>query len=130
MLSALRSRAAALASTATRVPAQTQKVRRLGGGGGHGHADYTAESAPRPPFSLRGREREGWELPLFICVYGGLAMGAVGYMFRPDTRLKKWAKDEAKERVNRRANGEEVEPGYNYAQLKRKEQMLGQLKKE
>jgi hypothetical protein len=55
-----------------------------------------------------GRKWEEWELPMYLCMYGGIVgLGIILYA-KPDTSIYTWARDEALCRIKMRENGEEV----------------------
>lgn len=65
--------------------------------------------------------REAWEIPTYISVFFAGVVTAVGLWNAPDTRLTHWASVELDERERRKAAGEEVEFGHNYAAEKVRE---------
>jgi hypothetical protein len=61
------------------------------------------------------KETYDWEFPYYLLMGGGFALAIAGEWMRSDRRVLSWARDEAEERRRRRADGLEVETGYNYA---------------
>ena len=76
---------------------------------------WSASSEPFLKPRAPGEKRADWEMPWFIIF--GSAMGVLGLaeMYRPDTGPESWARDEAEERLHRRADGEDVERLHNYS---------------
>ena len=61
------------------------------------------------------KETYDWEFPYYHLMGGGFALAIGGEWMRSDRRVLSWARDAAEERRRRRAEGLEVETGYNYA---------------
>lgn len=87
---------------------RTLRLRGGGGGGGWwtpGKQDATGNLfAETPPPPGQSRKWESWELPYYTtCVLTVIILG-VGLNAKPDTRIDKWAHEEALRRL--KANGE------------------------
>ena len=69
---------------------------------------------PQPPHHGESRHSEPWEkvAALFVVGTAGICYLA---SFREDTNPHRWARDEAEERLRRRAEGKPVLHGVNYA---------------
>ena len=99
---------------------QHQQRRGLGGGGGggahghgHGHGDLGDSPAPFLNESA-SRARELWEAPTYVLL-AGCAWVVVDLLRRPEATVVSWAADEARARLRRKRDGEDVEAGHNYA---------------
>lgn len=64
------------------------------------------------------RKREAWEGLYYGFMTAATLLVTVGLWFKPNTKIKTWARDEAEVRNEMAENGEEVEYGANHAQLK------------
>ncbi|KAH7323505.1 ESSS subunit of NADH:ubiquinone oxidoreductase-domain-containing protein [Rhexocercosporidium sp. MPI-PUGE-AT-0058] len=83
--------------TATRSFSSTQPVKA---------ADHAHEDHYDPPtgwlFGVKPgekAEKEGWENVWVYGFFGSLALGVVGYAFKPDTSIQTWALEEARRRL-------------------------------
>ncbi|CZT02333.1 uncharacterized protein RAG0_09555 [Rhynchosporium agropyri] len=69
-------------------------------------ADHAHEDHYDPPsgwlFGVKPGEKpekEGWENVFVYGFFGSLALGVVGYAFKPDTSIQTWALEEARRRL-------------------------------
>ncbi|KAL2063132.1 hypothetical protein VTL71DRAFT_6204 [Oculimacula yallundae] len=69
-------------------------------------ADHAHEDHYDPPsgwlFGVKPGEKpekEGWENVWVYGFFGSLALGVVGYAFKPDTSIQTWALEEARRRL-------------------------------
>lgn len=66
------------------------------------------------PVAGQARKRQYWEGSFWALILGTVGLTWM-YQYAPNTNITSWAKDEAEARNRRRAQGEEVEYGVNYA---------------
>ncbi|ORY34111.1 Ndufb11, NADH dehydrogenase 1 beta subcomplex subunit [Naematelia encephala] len=60
--------------------------------------------AEKPPAKGQKRRKESWESIYYIGLFGTVAFGFVGYMYKPDSSIQSWALEEAKRRMEARGD--------------------------